>query len=132
MRSELNEVEKFRGRGLRTRKRDERVRRACRSIVRVAPHLDDPKFRPLIQAFARTSILNLDAFEHLRHVGIVNANGELRSSVDTFQRLVNTQMKLADKLGLTPSTLGKLDKRRPIDLAAAMSAHEEVVDADSE
>jgi hypothetical protein len=116
----------------RARKRDQRVRRACRQIVVVAPHLDDPKYRPLVQAFARISLLNIDAFEHLREKGLVNAEGELRSSVDTFQRLVNTQLKLAEKLGLTPSALGKLSKARPVDLAAAMSAHEEeIVDAES-
>jgi len=84
----------------------------------------------MVQAFARISILNTDAFEHLRQVGLVNADGELRSSVDVFQRLASTLTKMATSLFLTPAALGKLDKRKPIDLASAMSA--EVVDADPE
>ncbi len=122
-----------RPRTLKVRKRDQRVRRACRQILVVAPHLDDPKYRPLIQSFARISLLSVDGFEHLRERGLVGENGELRSSVDVFQRLVNTQMKLAEKLGLTPSALGKLSKEKPVDLAAAMSAHEEeVIDVEPE
>lgn len=111
-------------RNSRTRKRDERVRRAARSLLVVAPHLDDPKYRPLIQSFARLSILSIDAFDHLRRVGITNNEGELRGSVDTFQRLAMAQLRLADKLHLTPAAFGKMAKAKPIDLAAAMAANE--------
>jgi hypothetical protein len=88
--------DKQRSRALVRRKRDQRVRRACRQVLVVAPHLDDAKYRPLIQSFARISILGSDAFELLRERGLVNDDGELRSSVDVFQRLVNTQMKFAE------------------------------------
>jgi hypothetical protein len=108
-------------RGVRA-KRDQRVRRACRQVTIVAPHLDDPKYRPLVQSFARLSILSIDAFDHLRRVGITNDEGELRASVDSFQRLAMAQLRLAEKLGLTPAALGKLGKSRPVDLAAAMAA----------
>lgn len=118
-----------RPRTLKVRRRDGRVRRACRQIIVVAAgQLDDPKYRPLVQSFARISILAVDAFELLREKGLLNAEGELRSSVDTFQRLVGMQLKLATALGLSPAALTKFKKEKPLDLASAMSA--EVVDAE--
>jgi hypothetical protein len=35
--------------------------------------------------------------------------------------MIDTRAKLAEKLGLTPSAMGKLRKERPIDLAAAFA-----------
>jgi hypothetical protein len=105
----------------RVARRDQRVRRFKRQLLQVAPNLDDARFGPMIHAFARLSILSLDAYEHLRLKGIVNANGELRSSVDVVQRLVNAQLKLANALGLTPLALGKLKPGAPDDLAAMLA-----------
>lgn len=102
-------------------KRDGRVRRFRRQLAMVAPHLDDPRFGPLLGTFARISILALDAYENLRERGIVADDGELRSSVDVVQRLAGAQLKFARELGLTPSAVGKLCNERPIDLAAAMA-----------
>jgi len=63
----------------------------------------------------------LDAYEFLRERGLVGEDGELRKSVDTVQRLITAQLKLANALGLAPAALGKLRHERPIDLAAAFS-----------
>ena len=105
----------------RRRSKDQRVRRFRADLIRVAPHLDDRKFAPLLHSFSRVSLLALDSYEFLRDKGIVGENGELRSSVDTVQRLIGMQLKLANALGLSPSALGKLRHERPIDLAAALA-----------
>src|ERR1700736_3400411 len=85
------------------RKRDQRLRRFRRQLLAVAPNLDDPRFAPLVAAFGRAVILSGDAYEFLRERGLVNQDGELRSSVDVVQRLFTTQLKLARELGLTPA-----------------------------
>ena len=103
------------------RQRDQRIRRFRRQLLAVAPHLNDPKFGPLLHSFARISILGLDACDYLRLGGIVGDDGELRSSVDVVQRLVNSQLKLANALGLTPFALAKLKPTPPDDLAAALA-----------
>jgi hypothetical protein len=110
-------------------KKDERTRRTARQIVRLAPHLDDAKFRPLVLNFARISLISGDAAAFLRERSIVGDDGELRRSVDTFARLVNVQLKLAEKLGLTPATFVSFTKTKPVDLASAY-ANAEVVDDD--
>ena len=119
-----------RGRGVRTRRRDGRVRRAARSIVRASGgRLDDPNFRVTVQGLGRTHVLVNETFEKLRELGLIDDAGELRSNViDTFTRLVALELKLCTALGLTPASLGKVTKERAIDLATAMSA--EVVDAE--
>lgn len=114
---------------LRKIKRDERTRRTARQIVKLAPHLDDAKFRPLVRSFAKISLIAGDAAEYLRERGIVGDDGELRRSVDTFARLVTTQLKLAEKLMLTPATFNSLTRTGPVDLASAYVS-EEVVDDD--
>lgn len=101
-------------------KRDQRVRRFRRQLLEVAPHLDDPKFAPLLHSFARISLLALDAYDFLRIKGIVGEDGELRPSVDVVQRVVNSQLKLASALGLTPVALSKLKKSRADDHFAAI------------
>jgi hypothetical protein len=91
-----------------TRKRDQRLRRFKRQLLAVAEHLREDEYAPLIQSFGRISLLVIDGYEVLRAGGLLNKDGELRSSVDTFQRLVGQQLKLARELGLTPSAIGKL------------------------
>jgi len=102
----------------RRRARDQRVKRFRRAVLVAAPELDDPRFAPLVASFSRISILGLDAYEFLRANGIMSEEGELRSSVDTVNRLIGAQLKLANALGLAPAALGKLRNERPIDLAA--------------
>jgi hypothetical protein len=107
---------------LRRQPRDQRVRRFKRQLLQVAPHLDDAKFGPLLHSFARISLLGLDAYEHLRLSGIVGRDGELRPSVDVIQRLITSQLRLANALGLSPLALGKLKGALPDDLAAALAS----------
>ncbi len=109
------------------RKRDQRVRRFRRELLRVVPELAEARFGPLTQTFARLSILAIEAFDHLRASGLLDESGELRSSVETFQRLANAQLKFATALGLSPAALGKFKREKPVDLAAAL-ADAEVVD----
>lgn len=101
--------------------RDQRSRRVARQIVIQNPHLEEPRYRVLISSFAKQTILVHDAYEFLREKGLVGESGELRSSVETLNRLIGGQLKLATALGLSPSALGKLRNEKPIDLAAAMS-----------
>jgi phage terminase small subunit len=107
------------------RKRDQRLRRFRRQLLVVAPNLDDSRFAPLIAAFGRATLLAGDAYEFLREHGLVNADGELRASVDVVQRLFTTQLKLARELGLTPAALGKLRNEKPVDLAAAFAENDD-------
>lgn len=94
-------------------------------MVSLDPRLDDPKFGPLITSFAEVTLLSRDAFDFLRGNGLVNEDGELRSSVDTFQRLLGQQVKLARELHLTPASLGKVKGERPVDLPAAFARNDE-------
>jgi len=103
----------------RIAKRDARVRRAVRSIRRLAPHLDDPIFTPQLYGFAGICLLLSDARNKIRGQGLIGDDGELRPSIDTIRRLTETQSKLAEKLGLTPSTLKAFRKEKTIDIAAA-------------
>lgn len=109
--------------------RDHRVRRFKREILKTAPELNDPRYSPVLHTFARANILLLDSYDFLRTNGLVNENGELRSSVDTVNRLINTVLKAGAALGLTPAGMTKLRKDRPIDLVAALASAE---DADAE
>ena len=105
----------------RRRARDQRVKRLARQTIITCPHLDEPKYRPLVASFARISILALDSYEFLRERGLTNESGELRSSVEVVSRLFSNQLKLATALGLSPAAVGKFRNERPIDLAAAIA-----------
>jgi hypothetical protein len=69
------------------RKRDEQQRRFCRRLRTLAPHLDDPAFAPLIQSYAKVSLLLARGYESIRAGEIVGTDGELRASVDVVRRL---------------------------------------------
>jgi hypothetical protein len=56
---------------------------------------------------------------------LIGENGELRPSIETIRRLVDTQAKIAEKLGLTPSTLKALRKEKRADLAAVFAESED-------
>jgi hypothetical protein len=107
----------------RRRSRDGRVNRLRSAILRTAPHLRDPQFAPLVGTFARINLLALDSYEFLRERGLIGENGELRSSVDTVQRLSSALLKIATALNLTPAAIGKLKGERPTDLASALATH---------
>src|SRR5262245_27636750 len=80
------------------RKRDHRTRLFRRRLIRAAPNLDDPKFSPIVLSFCRVYLLSMDSFEFLRKRGLVGTNGELRASVDVYRKLVDTQLRLAERL----------------------------------
>src|SRR5438552_2382110 len=103
------------------RQRDQRLRRIVRQCRRLAPHLDNPAFGPVLQSFGRVSLLLADGYEKIRGADLLNEDGELRASIDTVRKLADTQVKLAEKLGLTPATLKTLGREKPVDLAAAFA-----------
>src|ERR1700730_15648471 len=84
------------------RQKDQRLRRIVRQCRTLAPHLDNRAFGPVLQGFARVSILLADSYEKLRGTELLGEDGELRPSIDTIRKLADTQAKLAEKLGLTP------------------------------
>jgi hypothetical protein len=103
------------------RRRDHRVRMFRRKLLRAAPAINDEKFAPVTLSFCRISILSMDAYRFLHQCGIAGADGELRKSVDTYARLVNTQLKLAEKLGLTPAAFRSIKDEAPFDLVAEIA-----------
>ncbi len=118
------------------RRRDHRVRLFRRRLLRAAPAINDEKFAPVTLSFCRISILSMDAYRFLHQCGIAGADGELRKSVDTYARLVNTQLKLADRLGLTPLALRQLGLAKdtvdlPSAIVAANAEDAEVVDEEA-
>ena len=106
-------------------KRDQRLRRIVRSARRLAPHLDNPVFTPVLQSFGRVSLLLADCYEKLRDGDLLGDDGELRPSIDTVRKLAETQARLAKELGLTPVTLRQLGREKRVDLAAALAGHVE-------
>lgn len=100
------------------RKRDQRLRRSRRELLKVEPLLADAKYSALVNSFCRISLLAIDGYELLRAGGLLDENGELRPSVATFNQLVGQQLKLARELGLSSSAASKITKTKP-DLVAA-------------
>ena len=108
-------------RALKRRQRDQRLRRVVRQILEIAPYLDDAKFAPLIRSYGLITLKVLDASEALREGSILNADGELRSSLTTLNQMLSTQLKIATALGLTPTSVKLIGKDKTIDLAAAFA-----------
>jgi hypothetical protein len=100
-------------------KKDQRVRYRVRQAQKLVPHLENIIFRPILEDFCRVSVLLQDSYEILRVGNLINPDtGELRSSIDTVRKLVETHAKLAEKLGLTPTTLKALSREKLVDIAA--------------
>lgn len=96
-------------------KRDQQLRRFCQRLRTLAPHLDNPAFAPLIQSYAKVSLLLARSYETLRAGELTGPDGEIRSSVDACRRLAETAARLARELGLTPLTLKALSREKVID-----------------
>src|SRR5260370_21852256 len=109
------------GRAVARAKRDQRMRRIIRRARMLAPHLENQVFTPVLQSFARVSLLLGDCYEKLRDGELLNDDGELRPSINTVRALAETQMRLARELGLTPVTLRQLGREKRVDLAAALA-----------
>ena len=89
---------------IRKIKRDEAVLALARKVVAMVPAIDKPEYRPMIYAYASLAILCEQAYAHLHEVGVANDEGELRSSLTTYGQLTVRLQKLADALGLTPTS----------------------------
>lgn len=113
------------GRTMARIRRDQRLRRIIRRARTLAPHLESQIFSPLLQSFARVSLLLGDCYERLKEGDLIGENGELRPSIDTVRKLAETQARLAKELGLTPVTLRQLGREKRVDLAAALAGHVE-------
>jgi hypothetical protein len=105
--------------------RDQRLRRIVRRCRILAPHLDNAAFGPVLQSFGRISLLLADSYEKIRGAELLGEDGELRPSIDTIRKLADTQAKLAEKLGLTPSTLRTLGREKRVDLAGALAENDD-------
>jgi hypothetical protein len=103
------------------RKRDLRDASTARKLLTLAPELDDEKYRPVILSFARVSNVTTDVYKFLRRNGLVGEDGEIRASVSTLTKLLNTQLKFAQALGLTPGAQSRMRGARPTDFAAALT-----------
>ena len=105
----------------RRRNRDLRVKRLRKQIIADAPHLDDIRLAPLVNAYAKVAILASDSYKFIKERGIGGADGELRRSVETVSRLFAGQLKMATALGLTPAGLREIRDEKAVDLAAALA-----------
>jgi hypothetical protein len=112
---------------LRRTKRDQRLKRLSGRVRRIAPHLaSEIAFAPLIQSFARVSLLLNDAYEVLRVGPLTDpVSGELRASVDVVRRLAETQLRFAERLGLTPATLKQFKREKRVDFAGALAGDDD-------
>lgn len=100
-----------RSRSLVRRQRDQQVRRAIRSLRRLAGHLEDQRYLPLLRSYCEVSLLIERAYAELRDKPLINPETqEIRSSVDTLRRLVDTQRAAARDLGLAPSVASAMAK----------------------
>ncbi len=58
------------------RHRDEQIRRGVRKARRLAPHLENPIFLPLLQSFCRVSLLFERGYQSLRDGSLLDEDGE--------------------------------------------------------
>ncbi len=101
------------------------MRRIVRRARTLAPHLENQVFTPVLQSFARVSLLLGDCYEKLRDGDLLSEDGELRPSINTVRALAETQMRLARELGLTPATLRSLGREKRVDLPGAFAEAED-------
>jgi hypothetical protein len=89
---------------MRKIKRDEAVLRFAREVVAMVPAIDKPEYRPLVYNYARIAKLCEQAYSHLHEGGLVNDEGELRASLNTYRQLTAELRAAARELGLTPTS----------------------------
>ena len=74
--------------------------------------LTDLRYRPLLAPLARISILVEQSFETLKkRESLLDAKGELCSSIDTVRRLLDSQVGMLRLAGLTPTAVLPPDSR---------------------
>lgn len=101
-----------------------------RRLVTLVPSLDQPEWRPLVLTYCRIAVLAQRAYDHLRQSGLLDEEGELKKSLETYRRLAGELRAQARELGLSPSVAASLMKQKPIDFVAAMNVEnaEEVIE----
>jgi response regulator RpfG family c-di-GMP phosphodiesterase len=101
-----------------TRRRDQKTRYHLRVLLERAPHLNDPRFAPLVRNFLHVSFILERAYQRLANADLISpVTGELRSSVDVLRRLSETHRMLARELKLSPSVV----RHGLMDLAGAIA-----------
>jgi len=93
------------------RQRDQQVRRSIRKLRALAGHLDDQRYLPLLRSYCELSLLIERGYTELRDKPLVSTEtGELRGSIDTLRRMMDTQRGIARELGLSPTVAASLAK----------------------
>ena len=93
------------------RQRDQQVRRSIRRLRGLASHLEDPRYLPVLRSFCELSLLIERAYAELRDKPLTSADtGELRNSIDTLRRMMDTQRGISRELGLSPTVAASLAK----------------------
>jgi hypothetical protein len=88
-----------------TRKRDQKIRRLVRHFQNLS-NLADLRYRPALQTAARLTLLVDRAYELLKdRKSLLDEDGELSSSLDTFRRLCDSQLAALKSLGLSPTSV---------------------------
>ena len=117
----MNEVEKFRGRGVRTIRRDEAVRRLSRKIAVECPWIT-PADGPLVRGWAQLERLALEAYERLKADGVMRADGTPHPLLGEIVKLRRAQTQLGSQLGLGPrarSEVASASRTMPLDIDLA-------------
>jgi len=91
-------------------RRDEAVLRFARKVVAMVPAVDKPEYRPLIYNYARIAILCEQAYSYLHEGSLINSEGELRASLNTYRQLTAELRAAARELGLSPTSAALLAK----------------------
>ena len=93
-------------------------------MLTVAPHLNDAKFQPLVNSFARITLLGLDSYEFLRERGLVGEKGQLlvecRCRSAAYRRPAQTS-----KRARPIAVVARFATKSRQDLAAALARHVE-------
>lgn len=86
------------------RLRDARIQRFRKGLLEAAPNLDDDKYRPVVESFARLTIMIVDSYEFITKSGIIAPkSGELRPSMTVLRQLMDSQLRMAIVFGVTPA-----------------------------
>jgi hypothetical protein len=108
--------------------RDAQTRRVMYRLAKITG-LPDVKYRPVLLALARVSVLASRSFKYIKdRESLGDSDGNLINAIDTFRRLTSTQLDLLKAVGLTPSSLLSTD-RNDREILAAVERIENLTDA---
>jgi phage terminase small subunit len=111
------------------RKRDLAVYRLTRKLVTLVPALEDAQFRPLVTNYCRLAVLCERAYDRIREASLLDDNGELRSSLDTYRRMTGELRAMGRELGLSPTVAASM--ARPVRVLDLEAMRDEADDAQS-